>query len=287
MPIVVEKTAQQEESRKKREEEVKKMKNKLVLLTALLLLCLVCGEAWAAEHPSAAKYKKMFAAGSFYLEYTTVEGSGKHTYSMVHAYGTDKGKRWSSHQPLRGGNKKPQAMYLHGKFYSFMGIVPKVMSEEQLSNKHQDPQEGFLGIKSRLAYPDALSVWITEDPFDQEFFLMSPPVYKDSRTATINKKEYACDRYVRDITDLYGQTLGHFFYEMHYDKKGELKIIIKSFAEGNKDSGSMTDMLMINKLVSPAPAKLMQFKRTEVFQPGLGDMDDLLDNRLLAEILEG
>lgn len=269
---------------------------KKTILAAVLALFAATGTV-RAESPKAEEYRKMFSSGNFYLKYEDDYGD--------HAVGEKDGTRMVRKvftksvlatilNPLGalfgpGPDKRPEVMYLDGKFYQLKyNLANKkdmiMLNESQLDDENLDPSEGWSNIKNTLSLPSEIAVLAWDDRFRPKTAAVQRPVFTGSGKKSDKNKEYACDTYTSKIVNRAGGAVGEAVYRLMYDDAGNLfKIEAVTVRDGKE---YRTNTLKIKKLEPSLPDGVFHIKKnTKVFAAGVGDMDDLLRKSVQVETL--
>lgn len=277
------------------------MKEKL--LSATLALSIVAGTMGTAfaENPKAEEYRKLFASGTFYVDYDMND-------SVRKALAVNEGRRMDytiitsrnvalqtalAFIPVIGlagmfikeTKKDPTALYQDNKYYQFIGKKEaRVATPSELQDENLDPTEAWSSVPLRLALPEGLVMLAPNDPFNS-VANYTVPSFVESGTITDGKNTFDYDTYKTPIKGAAGNVLADKIFYLYYDNKtGDLKRVITRFKEpGNSMEQTITE-LKIRQLTGQLPETALKIPGgTKIYAAGLGDMDDLLDRNVLVE----
>ena len=277
------------------------MKEKL--LSATLALSIVAGTMGTAfaENPKAEEYRKLFASGTFYVDYDMND-------SVRKALAVNEGRRMDytiitsrnvalqtalAFIPVIGlagmfikeTKKDPTALYQDNKYYQFIGKKEaRVATPSELQDENLDPTEAWSSVPLRLALPEGLVMLAPNDPFNS-VANYTVPSFVESGTITDGKNTFDYDTYKTPIKGAAGNVLADMIFYLYYDNKtGDLKRVITRFKEpGNSMEQTITE-LKIRQLTGQLPETALKIPGgTKIYAAGLGDMDDLLDRNVLVE----
>ena len=279
------------------------MKRKLLSATlALSILATSMGTAFA-ENPKAEEYRKMFASGTYYIDYDMND-------SVRKALAVNDGKRMdytilmvknsflvtnalAMINPLLGVasmfsknvKRDPTAFYQDGKYYQFIGKKEaRVATPAELQDENLDPTEAWSSVPLRLALPEGLVVLAPNDPFNK-IANYTVPAFVESGTITDGKNTFDYDTYKVPVTGATGNVLADKIFYLYYDNKnGELKRVITRFKEPGDSMEQTISEFKIRTITNELPEFALKIPGgTKVYAAGLGDMDDLLDRNVLIE----
>ena len=107
------------------------------------------------------------------------------------------------------------------------------------------------------------------------------------------------DKYVKILKNTVGANIAKKVYFVYYNEKGDVDKILTLTVDYNEDAGEIfaadedktpekqtynIQRIKINKFTGELPTDVMKFrKETKVYGPGLGDMNELLDQPPLIE----
>ncbi len=279
------------------------MKGKL--LSATLALSIVAGSVGTAfaENPKAEEYRKMFASGTYYIDYDMND-------SVRKALAVNDGKRMdytilmvknsflvtnalAMINPLLGVasmfsknvKRDPTALYQDGKYYQFIGKkAARMATSAQLQDENLDPTEAWNSVQLRLALPEGFVMLAPNDPFNG-VANYTVPTFVESGTITDGKNNFDYDTYSAPIKGATGNVIADKIFYLYYDNKnGDLKRVITRF----KEPGSSTEQTISEFKIRTITGELPEFALkmpggTKIYAAGLGDMDDLLDRNVLIE----
>ena len=182
--------------------------------------------------------------------------------------------------------KEPDALFIDGKYYQFKGKNKAIMAtRDQIKDPNIDPKESWDTVRMRLSLPAVLRPLITADRFNDTFYTISQPVFKESGKETDKKgKEYEYDKYVTSVKNGDGKVLWEKSYYIYY-LNGEISRAKLTNKIGDKTEEIVENEIQNIKILSELPEKIKIEvpKDYKVYGAGLGDMDDLLDQPPLLE----
>ena len=270
------------------------MKAKILAVALAFSLGGVCHSA-QAEQPAAEGYRQIFQSGAFYVEYkdnyTTriiAEKDGKRMERTNYETGMSWMKYLNPLGMLFAGEepKHPEVLHKDGKYYQFTEEDKvKVCEDDKLDAENLNPREGWGDIGRKLALPMELSVFFWEDPYRAGATALEMPKELWSGKKTVGDKEYDCDRYASRIPSATGGEEALYIYEMLY-LDGGLKKICSYVKKGEEEYPVNT--LEIKKIEGTVPDGLFKIgKKTKIYEAGMGDMNDLLEQPAQIGTMEG
>lgn len=262
---------------------------KFFLISALIFSILNFGTA-NAEQAAAETYRQIFQSGNFYIEFKDKWGTrilaaenGVRMERMSYTY--ERGNMvWLN--PLGaifggGENKNPEIMYKNEKYFQFIGKnKANYCPEESINAENINPRSGWNKIKKKLALPDELAVFCWNDYFKSKNSAIAEPTFKESSKKIIKVKrqdiECDCDLYACELNG--DKHTGTLFYELCYNAEGNL-VFAKSYINRNGNEYDL-NTLEIVKIQSEIPEGVFQIDAANIlcYKPGMGTMDDLLEN---------
>ncbi len=270
------------------------MKKRIV--SAVVAVSMLSSVAFA-EQPKASEYRNIMSSGTYYIEYesaygkqalavqgakrmsytTQVGGSSMGALSMVPVVGIFS---------MFGGKKEtqvPNALYQDGKYYKFKSTKEAlVANENQLNDPNLNPAEGWDYIKYSLTFPEAFVVFAPNDELNAAAHY-TVPQFVESGTETLDGKSQSYDKYVTQIKSATGKVIFEKIYRMYYGDNGELTLIKNSYRSMGENEENMGE-IKVKKISGELPDKIMDIPNgCKVYRAGVGDMDDLLDHRVLVE----
>lgn len=265
------------------------MKRMAALAVALSLMT---ATAWA-EQPKAEEYRQMMSSGTYYVEYEKdsvqkclAVGDGKRMDYTVYRNSVNP---FAFINPiaglfsLLGGNKKePSALYMDHKYYQFQGGNEAIMMEEnQLNDENLDPKQGWSSLPYRLALPEELVVFAPEDAFNSVTHYQVPQFVSSGQTkgaaVVLDYDKYSLPVKRKNGTVLY-EKLFYFYY-----KEGALQEI-KTYIKANNSKEQPLGTMKIKKITQEMPASALKIPNgCKIYAAGIGDMNDLLDKKVLIE----
>lgn len=271
------------------------MKKGKMLLGVMVFLCGSIASAISfAEQPAANVYREMFKSGNFYVEYkdewTTRILAGKDSMRVEHTEYTGAPGWMAVFNPFGAlfgdKNKYPTTLYQHGKYYQFTAKnKANMLTWDQLQNKNLDPKQAWNAVQQKLALPDELAVFCWWDPYRKNSLAIGAPQFAESLKKKVEDKEYDCDRYISTVKNAMGNTDVKVVYDMLYEN-GKLvhasSKVIRNGVENNVNE------LKIKEIKAEIPENGIKIARnTEVFAAGIGDMNDLIEQPVKVETLNG
>ncbi len=249
-----------------------------------ILLGLVSMTAYA-EQPAAEQYREMFKSGNFFVEY-------KDSYSTRVLGGRDTARMERTKYSVGGfslfskADTRPDTLYEHGKYYQFTDKNKAIVqSWDRLQDENLNPRQGWNSIQQRLALPDELAVFCWWDPYRKNSAAFTAPSYRESTQVTIKNKVYDCDVYSTNAVSKGGTVKGRIDYCMYYDAGKLTRIVTKAYKD---DVEYKVNDLQIKRLSADIPEGEFKIPTdTKVYAAGVGDMDDLLDNPVQVDVLNG
>lgn len=277
------------------------MKEKV--LSAALALSIMAGSVGTAfaENPKAEEYRKLFASGTYYIDYDMND-------SVRKALAVSDGKRMDytiitrrnaalstalAFIPVIGiagmfvkeTKKDPTALYQDNKYYQFIGKKEaRVATSAELKDENLDPTEAWNSVPLRLALPEGFVMLAPNDPFNK-IANYTVPAFVESGTITDGKNTFDYDTYKVPVQGATGNVLADKIFYLYYDnKKGELKRVITRFKEPGSSMEQTISEFKIRTITGELPENALKMPGgTKVYAAGLGDMDDLLDRNVLVE----
>ena len=268
------------------------MKRKLVAAT--VAMSMLSGIA-AAEQPKAAEYRNIMSSGTYYIEYESgfakqslaVRGDERMSYT-IHKGG---GMNPLSFVPVVGvlslfmnnEDRIPNALYQNGNYYHFLSKKEALMADEDtLRNPNINPEEGWSSIKNDLTFPEVFAIFAPNDPLNAEVNFRVAEFVESGTDAKDSSKVY--DKYVLRDKSITGETLGETVYYLYYNEKGELKKIKTMFQSNGREEEIPFGEIKVLKITDKLPEHIIEIpQECKIYAPGTGDMNDLLDQRVLLE----
>lgn len=277
------------------------MKEKI--LSAALALSIMAGSVGTAfaENPKAEEYRKLFASGTYYIDYDMNDSVRKalavsdgkrmdYTILKVQNLGTQMALSFipvigMAAMFVKETKIDPTALYQDNKYYQFIGKkAARVATPAELKDENLDPTEAWESVPLRLALPEGFVMLAPNDPFNS-IANYTVPTFVESGTITDGKNTFDYDTYKAPIKGAAGNVLADKIFYLYYDnKKGDLKKIITRFKEPGGSMEETISELKIRKITGELPPKALKIPGgTKIYAAGLGDMDDLLDRNVLVE----
>ena len=278
--------------------------NKKIFLAGALALSLMTGAAHA-EQPAAEEYRRLFGAGTFYLEYRdenlskAVKEYDAKQIKVLAAFDNKRMERsnyvtpeWvKACNPLGAlfGNRAsryPMVLHKNGKYYQFLENDKAVeLDENKLGDENLNPREGWNGVRRKLALPIELSVFCPDDPYSSVSNALGTPTFVNSYVKTVGKKQYDCDRYVAEVKSLSGDESAQLIYDMTYDEGRLIEAQLSMERDGVEYP---INKILIKTLTEKAPrgGKFKIGRKTKLQAAGTGDHNDLYEYRVDAGTME-
>lgn len=249
------------------------------LCIVLLLAMLYQAIAVYAEQPNAEKYRSYFAVEQFYVEYAddkqnyVVAGSGEKRMATIAS------QFYSDELDYYNGKKDyPNVLYLEGKYYQFLDRHTATVALDYHLNSHEvDVRGRWNTLKNRLCIPDEFAPLVLKDRFRSDSFNYVMPILVESGKVGT----YEFDKYCLQLHSHTGRVLSETVYNYYYDK-GNLCRIDSLFVRNGKSS--KLGSIKVKQITDVIPEKTFKIpKGCKVYAIGLGDMNDLLDQREIVE----
>lgn len=182
--------------------------------------------------------------------------------------------------------KNPEVFYKDGKYYNYFKdpvedkpnktkLRMLILEEEELNSAVLEPQEGWQDIRTELALPDELAIFYWNEPYREQDSGWGEPIYNGSSKVEINKKTYDCDQYISDVKSLAGTVIAQEVYNAIYEN-GNLVMVQKYFLRDGKER--LIETVNVKNITSQVPDTAFAIdKKTKVYKPRNGDMNDLLN----------
>lgn len=264
---------------------------KIILMALTLSVFVTCV---FAEQPVANEYREMFKSGNFYVEYkdewTTRILVAKNDIRMEHTEYNGAPGWLAIFNPLGAlfadKSKYPTTMYQHGKYYQFTTKnKANMVTWDQLKNENLDPKQGWNAVQQKLALPDELAVFYWWDPYRKNSRTIGAPQFSESVKKKFKDKEYDCDIYVSTAKPASGTTAAQINYQMLYEQ-GKL-VQINTVVLKNGEEYKVNE-LKIKEIRANIPENGIKIaKNTDVYAAGIGDMNDLIEQPVKVERLNG
>lgn len=272
-------------------------------LTALTIASMSFMPTAHAENPKAQELRELIQSNKYYVEYEVnrkedkralaVDGDKRKSFDC-------EGRRGSTllrFIPIVGlfakGSLKlsPEILYDSGNYYQFLSKKKTLKaSDEELQDPYLDPNQEWNTAPKRIVLPEEFGMF-TGDA-DIHFVESSTLIDGD-------KKQISFDKYFKAIRNVKGANLAKTVYLVCYNDKGEPSKILTLTVDWDDDAGQILatefgkksadriydiQEIKINKFTGELPADVMKFAEgTQIYGPGLGNMDELLDAPPLLE----
>lgn len=272
-------------------------------LTALTIAAMSFMPTAHAENPKAQELRELIQSNKYYVEYEVnrkedkralaVDGDKRKSFDCEGR----RGETLLRFIPIVGlfakGSLKlsPEILYDSGNYYQFLSKKKTLKaSDEELQDPYLDPNQEWNTAPKRIVLPEEFGMF-TGDA-DIHFVESSTLIDGD-------KKQISFDKYFKAIRNVKGANLAKIVYLVCYDDKGELSKILTLTVDWDDDAGQILETefgkksadriydiqeIKINKFTGELPADVMKFAEgTQIYGPGLGNMDELLDAPPLLE----
>lgn len=258
---------------------------KKTILTGILMLILCSSSLIVyAEHTKADEYRQIINSGNFYIEYSddlqNYIVAGKEDARIA----TVANQYYSDELDYYNGKKDyPNEMYLNGKYYQFTDRRNAVVAlETQLYSNELDFRGKWNNIRNRLCIPEEFLPLVTRDPFREYPSGYQAPMLVNSSKKITNNKEFDTDTYSMPLKSHAGTILSETQYVYYYIQDKLLRIETFLIKNGRVNQLSSIKIKQISDVV---PETTFSFpKGCKVTAVGVGDMNDLLDQRQVVEI---
>ena len=285
----------------------KKLLKMLSMLTVSAISLLPFSPTVSAENEKAAEIREILNSKTFYIEYEVNKKEDKRALAVD---GTIKksfdceGRRsatFLSYLPVVGlfakGSLKlmPEVYYDSNSGYYYQFVTKKKIlkaNEEEMKDPYISPKEEWNTLPLRIKLPEDLGMFTGDESIK----------FVESNTKVIDEqknKKVEFDKYFKVIKSVTGQNIAKRVYLVFYDEKGELDKICTLTVNWNEDAGTIFNendgkkldqqdyeiqTLNIRQLTRELPKDVMKFPNgSKVYGPGLGNMDELLDQVPLLE----
>ena len=258
----------------------------------------------SAENAGAAKAKALLTSKTFYLEYGSDEKGTKllkHKADDKNGIATSGNKKMLYRVSLYNFKLAP-AWYTDGASY-FRILNPKEVvcfTQEQMNDPYINPSDGEVNLIAKRF----------EHPLPEEFSVFDPNAenpftYVDIGTCTVDNKNGTAsyDRYSRPAKNALGQDVKTEYAYVYYDAKGSLLGVDMLVASSEEEANAALKKIVqekklnspissryvfrrtvVTKLDSVLPKDFATFKpKTKYVQPWVGDMNELIEERVPAD----
>ena len=189
-----------------------------------------------------------------------------------------------------GKRRKGNVIYQNGKLYSknfdksLIKYIWQVVPESELESSTLYQKELWKLNFYSLALPDELAIFFWNDRFHDNSTGCTP-YFKESTTREYFGKIYECDQYVIDTKSMAGTLLSQTIYNMLYES-GNLKFAQKCFMKVD-GTELLLSTIKIDLITSQVPENAFNLgkKATKVYAAKNGDMADLIDRRVVVEVI--
>ena len=273
----------------------------LTVMTSSFLLNL---PTVSAENAKAAEIREILNSKTYYIEYEVNNKYDKHALAV------DGQKRMSYDSDMRdnmsGGNffsmsfnagkikLQREVLYDSHNYYQFLEKKKAIMATAQeMADPYINPTQEWDTVSRRVQLPDDFSMFTGDKNIR----------FVESGTKIVDKaknKSVEFDKYVKPIKSVDGTDIAKTVYLVYYNDKGVLDKILSLTVNWNADAGTIfaanEDLkphkrtyqirtVTIKKLSKELPKDAVEIpKGCKIYDPGLGNMNELLDQPpLIAE----
>ena len=258
-----------------------------------------------AENPKAEELRNIINSGKYYVEYELNKKEDKRALAVDgdkrKSFDCD-GRRSAtalSFIPIVGlfakGNLKltPEVYYDTKNYYQFIS-EKKVLraSADEMNDPYINPAQEWRTVPQRIVLPEEFGMFTGDKDIN---FVESGEKIVDAKKGT----KVNFDKYVKILKNTVGANIAKKVYFVYYNEKGDVDKILTLTVDYNEDAGEIfaadedktpekqtynIQRIKINKFTGELPTNVMKFhKETKVYGPGLGDMNELLDQPPLIE----
>lgn len=255
----------------------------------------------AAENEKAAEIRDIFNSKTYYIEYEYNSKNDKRALAVdgdkKMSFDSDgrKSAGMMGFIPLVGlfaqGSVKlrPEVLYDAGNYYQFVEKKKALRANEaEMNDPYINPMEEWNTMKTRLTLPEELGMFTGDNSI----------TFVESGTIVKKNVEIPFDKYVKTIKSVTDKDISATTYLVYYNNKGELDKISSVVTAPDEDAVEIlnakddksqnilydTTTITIKKLTKELPPNVMDFpKGCKVYGPGLGDMNELIEQPPLLE----
>ena len=261
----------------------------------------------SAENSKAAEIREIFSSQKYYLEYEVNKKEDKRALAVdgsVRKSFDCEGRRsatFLSYLPVVGlfakGSLKlmPEVYYDSNSGYYYQFVTKKKIlkaNETEMKDPYISPKEEWNTLPLRIKVPEDFGMFTGDKSI----------TFVESGTKIIDEKkniQAAFDKYFKVIKSVTGQNIAKRVYFVFYNEKGDLDKICTLTVDWNEDAGNIFNenygkkpdqqdyeiqTLKIRQFTKELPKDVMKFPNgSKVYGPGLGNMDELLDQPPLLE----
>ena len=276
-------------------------------LATVSLSCLSSLSTVSAENAKAAEIREIFNSKTYYLEYELNKKEDRRALAVdgeIRKSFDCEGRRsatFLSYLPVVGffakGSLKlmPEVYYdaKSGYYYQFV-TKKKILkaNETEMKDPYISPKEEWNTLPLRIEVPEDFGMFMGDESIK----------FVESGTKVIDEqknKQVSFDKYFKIIKNVTGQNIAKRVYFVFYDEKGEFDKICTLTVNWNEDAGTIFNenygkkpeqqdyeiqTINIRKFTKELPKDVMKFPNgSKVYGPGLGNMNELLDQPPLLE----
>ena len=284
---------------------MEKIVSSMLITLTLALTFLLNLPTVSAENAKAAEIREILNSKTYYVEYEVNKKEDKRALAVDgnHRKSFDcEGRRSATllrFIPIVGmfakGSLKlmPEVYYGDGNYYQFVEKRKALRAnEKEMKDPYLNPSQEWNTIPLRIELPEEFAIFTNDDTIK---FVESGKKVIDAE----KNKEIEFDKYVKFIRNNAGTNIAKKVYFVYYNEKSELDKIMTMTVDLKEDAGTIfaeeenkkpeaqnyeIQTIKIRKITGTLPEKIMEFpNRCKVYAPGLGDMNELLDQPPLLE----
>lgn len=276
-------------------------------LTTLSLTFMPIMSTVSAENAKASKIREIFNSKTYYLEYELNKKEDKRALAVngeiIKSFDCE-GRRsatFLSIVPIVGlfakGSLKlmPEVYYDGNSGYYYQFVTKKKIlkaSPEEMNDPYISPAQEWNTLPLRIKLPEDFGMFTGDESI--QFIESGTKVIDEQKN-----KQVEYDKYFKIIKSVTGQNIAKRVYFVFYDEKGELDKICTLTVNWNEDAGTIfqendgkkpeqqdyeIQTINIKKFTAELPKDIMKFPNgSKVYGPGLGNMNELLDQLPLLE----
>lgn len=187
----------------------------------------------------------------------------------------------------------PEVYYDSNYYYQFAD-KKKILraSEEEMKDPYINPAQEWSTLKQRIVLPEEFGMFTGDKDIT---FVESGEKIVDAKKGT----KVNFDKYVKHLKNTVGVNIAKKVYFVYYNEKNEIDKILTLTVNENEDAGQIfsadedkkpeqqiynIQKITVKKFSGELPADIMKFpEETKVYGPGIGDMNELLEQLPLLE----
>ncbi|MBR1859561.1 MAG: hypothetical protein IJ797_08690 [Selenomonadaceae bacterium] len=259
----------------------------------------------SAENAKATEIREIFSSKTYYIEYELNRKEDKRALAVdgdkIKSFDCENRRNVSAigYIPIVGmfakGSFKltPEVFYDSKNYYQFIDKKKILMAtESEINDPYINPKEDWSSLALRIRLPEEFGMFTGDDAI----------TFVESNTRIIDTKkniQVEFDKYVKVIKSVTGKNIAKKVYFVFYSEKGELDKIYSLTVNWDEDAGIIFNenidkkpeqqdytiqKITIKKLTKELPKNVMAFpKGAKVYGPGLGNMNELLEQPPLIE----